>query len=69
MAKFRLRDMSNPQMTNEEAIEILSHSFPARGYTVLRDALIKAIIALDMTKKNRKFNNDERETETPGSGS
>ena len=62
--RFRAKDMTNPQMTNEEAIEILSHNFPAKNYTILRDALIKAIIALDMTKR-KKFEHDERETETP----
>lgn len=61
--RFRTKDMTNPQMTNEEAIEILSHNFPSKNYVVLRDALIKAIIALDITK-SRKYRNDERETET-----
>ena len=54
--KFYLRDMHNNRMTNEEAIEIITKNMPdPKRQTVLFDALVKALVALQMTTGDRRI--------------
>lgn len=46
--------MNNPEMTNEQAIEIIKSNWPDPRYKVLSDALTLAIKALKRTSKEFK---------------
>lgn len=52
-------------MTNREAIEIIKANWPAERYTALRQALAKAIRALEREDRKEERNNVQA-SRTPG---
>ena len=53
--RYKLKDMSNPNMSNEMAIDLIQKNMPdPKRNEFLHDALIKAIVALkhDRSRKD-----------------
>lgn len=63
--KLTVKDMKNPNMTNDEAIAMIEANYPSERYSVLRDAMILAVRALKMTR--RKSNDPKGSGENSGS--
>lgn len=52
--RYKIKDMSNPNMSNEMAIDLIQKNMPdPKRNEFLHDALIKAIVALKHDRSKR----------------
>ncbi len=59
--RYKLKDMSNPNMSNEMAIDLIQKNMPdPKRNAFLHDALIKAIVALKHDRHRKEDILNER---------